>query len=130
NGVTQQLATLGDRMMYRLAYRRFADHESLVVNQAVAAGNRVGIRWYEIRDPGGAPAVFQQGTYAPGSSYRWMGSIAMDQAGNIAIGYSRSDSTMNPGIYLTGRTAQDPQGQMQAEQQIIAGTGSQTDYDR
>ena len=78
--------------MYRLAYRNFGDHESLVVNHSVTAGSGVGVRWYELRSPSGTPTVFQQGTFAPDSSYRWMGSVAMDQAGNIALGYSVSSS--------------------------------------
>src|SRR5262249_2307 len=83
---TNKLDSLADRLMHRLAYRHFADgHESLVVNHSVTAGSSVGVRWYELRSPNGAPAVFQQGTYAPDSAYRWMGSIAMDQAGNIAL---------------------------------------------
>ena len=65
--------------MYRLAYRNFGDHESLVVNHSVTAGSSVGVRWYELRNPNGTPTVYQQGTYAPDSSYRWMGSVAMDQ---------------------------------------------------
>ena len=65
-GTTQQLDSLGDRLMYRLAYRNFGDHESLVVNQSVTAGTTTGVRWYELRDPGAAtPTVYQQGTYAP-----------------------------------------------------------------
>ncbi len=83
--------------MYRLVYRNFGDHESLVVNHTV--GTRDGsaaLRWYEVRSPGDAPVVYQQGTYAPDASYRWMGSIAMDGNGNIALGYSKSSSTMYP----------------------------------
>ena len=86
--------------MHRLAYRNFGDHEALVVNHSVTAGSSVGVRWYELRNPNGAtlangtPQVYQQGTYAPDSSYRWMGSIAMDQVGDIALGYSVSSSTM------------------------------------
>ena len=52
-------------VMFRLAYRRFGDHESMAVNHAVEAGNSSGVRWYEVRDPGGAPKIFQQGTFAP-----------------------------------------------------------------
>ena len=45
-----------------------------------------GIRWYELRDPNGTPTVFQQATYAPSDGlYRWMGSMAMDRAGDIAV---------------------------------------------
>ncbi len=47
-GTTQQLDTLGDRMMYRLAYRNFGDHEALVVNHAVTmarASLRAGMKF-------------------------------------------------------------------------------------
>ncbi|PYK30775.1 MAG: hypothetical protein DME57_05835, partial [Verrucomicrobia bacterium] len=90
SGTTQRLDSLSDRLMYRLAYRNFGDHEALVVNHSVTAGSSVGIRWYEIRSPRTTPTVFQQGTYAPDSNYRWMGSAAIDQAGNIALGFSLS----------------------------------------
>ena len=47
----QKLDSLADRLMYRLAYRNFGDHEAMVVNQSVTAGTSVGVRWYEIRNP-------------------------------------------------------------------------------
>src|SRR5205807_8425464 len=103
SGTTQKLDSLGDRLMYRLAYRNFGDHESMVVNHSVVAGSSVGVRWYELRSPGASPVVFQQGTFAPDASYRWMGSIAMDHAGDIAVGYSVSSSTIHPSIAYTGR---------------------------
>jgi hypothetical protein len=55
-----------------------------------------------------------------------MGSIAMDQAGNIALGYSVSSSSVNPSIFFTGRVPSDASGTMEAEQLIVNGTGSQT----
>jgi hypothetical protein len=126
-GTTQRLDSLGDRLMYRLAYRNFGDHEALVVNHSVTAGTGVGVRWYEIRTPGTTPTIFQQSTYAPDSNYRWMGSIAMDQAGNMALGFSLSGSALNPQIHYTGRLATSPTGVMdQGEGTIINGTGSQT----
>jgi hypothetical protein len=130
-GTKNKLDSLGDRLMYRLAYRNFGDHESLVVNHSVAAGSssnsNAGIRWYELRDPGGTPTVFQQGTYAPDSNYRWMGSIAMDQDGNIAVGYSVSGANLYPAIRYTGRLSTDlPLGKLQAETSIIEGAGSQS----
>ena len=79
------------QLMYRLNYRNFGTHESLVVNHTVSVGDsayHAGIRWYELRKNGGAWSVYQQGTYAPDSNSRWMGSIAMDGHGNIALGYS------------------------------------------
>jgi len=55
-----------------------------------------------------------------------MGSIAMDQAGDIALGYSVSSGAVKPGIRYTGRVPTDPPGTMQAENTIIDGGGSQT----
>jgi hypothetical protein len=128
----QRLDSLGDRLMYRLAYRNFVDHESLVVDHSVTVGKtrlstNVGVRWYEIRNPNGTtpPAVYQQGTYAPDSTSRWMGSIAMDKKGNIALGYSASSGSVYPSIRYTGRLATDTLGTMEKEQTIMAGGGSQ-----
>jgi hypothetical protein len=126
SGTTQQLDSLADRLMFRLAYRNFGDHESLVVNHSVTAGSSVGLRWYEIRSPGATPAIFQQGTYAPDSNFRWMGSIAMDQGGNMALGFSVSGSSIHPQIHYTGRLAGDAVGTMtQGESTLLNGAGSQ-----
>jgi Cep192 domain 4 len=120
---TNRLDMLGDRLMYRLAYRKFADgHEALVTSHSITTG----YRWYEIRDPNGSPTVFQQGTFAPDTSTRWMGSIAMDQNGNIGMGYTVGSSTIFPSVFFTGRNPGDPLGAMQTEQAIVNGSGSQT----
>src|SRR4030095_10924624 len=125
-GTTQRLNSLSDRLMYRLAYRNFGDHEALVVNHSVTAGTSVGVRWYEIRTPSTTPTIFQQGTYAPDSNYRWMGSIAIDQAGNMGLGFSVSGSTLNPQIHYTGRFARRPGGVTdEGEGTNIKGAGSQ-----
>lgn len=126
-GTTTQLDSLADRLMYRLAYRAFSDHESLVVNHSVAVNGGGGVRWYEIRSPNATPVVAQQGTYAPDPSYRWMGSIAMDKTGDIALGYSVSNSAMYPSIAVAGRVPTDPAGQLEAETIVINGAGSQID---
>src|SRR5206468_9091969 len=99
-GTPQKLDAHGYGLMYRLQYRNFGDHQSLVVNHTVDAGSgRAGIRWYEVRNPGGSPTIFQQGTYAPaGSEHRWMGSAALDRQGNIAVGYSASGTNTFPSI--------------------------------
>jgi len=125
-GTTQPLDSLADRLMYRLAYRNFGTHESLVVNHSVVAGSGGGVRWYEIQNPSGTPAVAQQSTFAPDSSYRWMGSIAMDKAGDMALGYSVSNgSSVFPSIAFTGRVATDPASTMEAEVGVVSGGGSQ-----
>jgi len=126
------LESLGDRAMYRLPYRNFGDHESLVLNHSINSGSQIsGIRWYEIRNPGTTPTIYQSGTYAPDAHSRWMGSIAMDKMGNIAVGYSVSDSSMHPSIWYVGRLASDPLNQLpQAESVLLNGNGSQTTYHR
>jgi len=122
----QLLETLDHALMYRLVYRNFGDHESLVVNHTVGApGASAAPRWYEIRSPGDAPVVYQQGTYAPDTDFRWMGSIAMDGNGNMALGYSKSSATTYPSIGITGRLAGDALGTMGAEEIWFEGAGSQ-----
>jgi len=130
-GVSQKLDSLADRLMFRLAYRNFGTYDSVVVTHSVQIGNlhkngNTAVRWYEVRNPRTASQVYQQGTYNPDATYRWMGSIAQDKQGNMALGYSVSSSTINPGIRYTGRAAGDPLGSMQAETSILEGTGSQT----
>ena len=120
------LDTLADRLMYRNAYRNYGDHESVFVSQSVNAGTGGGVRWYEVRDPNGAVAKFQDGTFAPDNGFRWMSSIASDGNGDVAIGYSTSSSSMHPAIRVTGRSSADPLGTMETETSIIEGTGSQT----
>jgi hypothetical protein len=120
-------------LMYRLAYRNFPNdsppHESLVVTYSVdpnAGTGKSGIRWYELRDPGGTPAVHQQSTFAPDSDSRWMGNIAMDRIGDMLVGYSDSSTSLHPGICYTGRAVTDPVNTMQSESSFIfAGGGSQ-----
>jgi len=123
---TQKLDSLADRLMYRLAYRNFGSHESLVVNHSVVAGSGGGIRWYEIQNPSGTPIVAQQSTFAPDSNYRWMGSVAMDQAGDLAVGYSVSSSSVSPSIRFAGRVPTDPASTLESEVSIVSGTGSQS----
>ncbi len=130
-GTRQKLDSLGDRLMFRLAYRNFGTHESLVVNHSVKVGTSrkapyTGVRWYEIRNLAGTPQVYQQSSFAPDTNYRWMGSAAMDKQGNLAIGYSTSSSSLNPAIRYTGRLATDPLNTLQGESILLNGTGSQT----
>jgi hypothetical protein len=130
-GTTRRIDILSyrQRPTWRLAYRKFDTYEAMVTNQSVqATPGTAGVRWYEIRRTNGAYTLFQQGTYAPGDGvHRWMGSIAMDRQGNMALGYSVSNATtVFPGIRYTGRLSGDTAGQMTlGEVSIIEGSGSQ-----
>ena len=139
------LETLPHWAMGRLQYRNFGTHESMVFNHTVDVdgADHAGIRWYELRrtPPGaGAWSVFQQGTHSPDAGnpgladdpHRWMASMAMDKAGNMALGYSVSSSTVFPGLAYVGRLATDPLGEMpqgqppNGEFTLIAGAGFMT----
>ena len=129
-GTAQQLDSLGDRLMYRLAYRNFGTYASLLVNHSVAANNVTGVRWYELRDSGSGPSVYQQGTFAPDSFYRWMGSIASDKQGNIAAGYSVSGTTIDPGISFASRAPSDTLGVLGNEQTVLTSANYQNGHSR
>ena len=129
SGTTIKLDGIGDRLMYRLAYRKFSDgHESVVGNYSVSSGGVAGVRWFELRNVTAGPVtVFQESTYQPDTTWRWMGSAAMDADGNLAIGFSASSATLFPGIRYAGRLATDPLNVLtQGEATMIAGGGSQT----
>ena len=134
-GITNPLQYLDvqsyrQRPIWRLAYRNFKNYETLVTNQTVEAAPEVaGVRWYEIRrDGNGAYSLYQQGTYNPGDGvHRWMGSVAQDKFGNMALGYSVVNGVdVYPGIRYTGRLAGDPLGMMTlGEGVIVNGSGVQ-----
>jgi hypothetical protein len=128
-GTTQKLDAVSDRLMYRLQYRNFGGYQTLVSNHTVDVGSdHAGIHWFELRKTGGgAWAMYQQGVYAPDANHRWMGSLALDHVGNLALGYSVSSSTVYPSIRYAGRLAGDSPGTLpQAESVLFTGSGSQT----
>jgi hypothetical protein len=121
----QKVDAISDRLMYRLAYRNFGDHESLVANHTVAGGALAGARWYEIRNPGTAPFLFQQGTVVAPDVNFWMGSIAMDRVGNVALGFSAASDDLDPSVEIVGRVPTDPSGDMTGPVTFAVGTGVQ-----
>ncbi len=126
-GSGSSLNPINDRLMFRMQYRKFSDHQSVVVNHTVDAGGHTGIRWYELRRTSDNWYVFQESTFAPDTNYRWMGSAAMDTDGNIALGYSVAGPGLYPSVRYTGRMAHDPLNRFTiAEREIIPGGGAQT----
>ena len=115
--------------MARLVYRRIGNRESIVavhsVNTSAGSG---GVRWYEFRlDEKRQVRLYQQGTYAPDSAYRWMPSAAMDASGNIGIGYSFGGTTHFAGQRFAGRLAGDRRGVLALRETVLAdGEAAQT----
>jgi hypothetical protein len=126
HGSPVYLDSLSFRPMMQLQYRNMGDMEVLWLNHTVASQGVAGVRWYEVRDPGGTPDISQQGTYQPDSLHRWMGSLAVDRDGNMAVGYSVSSSEMYPSIRYAGRLAGELPGVLtQGEASLIEGNGAQ-----
>ena len=88
------------------------------VNVGLAGGG--GVRWYEFRlDKARNAVLYQQGTYAPDSFYRWMGSIGIDQKGNIGMGYSFGGAPNYAGQRFAARLATDPPGALTLHETIL-----------
>ena len=123
------LDTLGDRLMYRLAMFDDGTTQHFLVTHSVNDGVAVGARWYEFTAPEGSTSLSlaQSGQTPADGHYRWMGSIARDKFGDIALGYSRSSTAAGdyPSIYVSGQTAGEPAGMTDSEVLVKQGSGSQ-----
>jgi len=125
------LDPLREVIMWRLQYRNFGLYETLVGNFVtdVDGFDLGGIRWFELRRQGpgvGNWTLYQEGTYSPTTTRdRWMGSIAMDGGGNIALGFNMVSSVdLYASLGRTGRLASDPLGLMTTgEMHIVIGAG-------
>ena len=125
----QHLDAQGDKLMARLVYRKIGNRESIVgvhsVSTAVGGG---GVRWYEfLVNKNRTVKLYQQGTYAPDSNFRWMASAAIDKKGNIGIGYSFGGKNDFPGQRFAGRHFGDPLGKLTLNEVILVkGEAAQT----
>jgi len=128
-GTEQRLDVQGDKIMQRLVYRRVGRHESIVAAHSIAtSAGGGGVRWYEFRlDKKRDPRLYQQGTYAPDSFYRWMPSIAMDKKGDIGVGYSFGGTPNFAGQRFAARLAKGPKGKLTFHETVLAnGEAAQT----
>jgi hypothetical protein len=134
-----KLDAQSDRLMYRIAYRNFGTHDSLVFNQTVRTSPvgetyRAGVRVYELRrnliaaPPFSPFAVYDQTTLGDNQTSRWMAAAAQDHQGNIAFEYSTSNEIEKPAILYSGRLGSEPAGTFRIEQSLIKGTGVQTAF--
>jgi hypothetical protein len=121
-GIDRRLDAQGDKLMTRVVYRRIGKQQSIVaihsVNTSLGGG---AVRWYEFRiGKNDDVSLYQQGTYAPDSAFRWLGSATMDGKGNIGIGYSFGDAQAFVGQRFAGRLAGDPKGVLTLHEAVLA----------
>ncbi len=131
-GTSNKLDSLADRLNFRAAYRSL-NGGTLTLNHAVSTGSKrtslAAVRWYELRNvaPTGTPTLQQQGTFGGGDGvHRWMGSIAQDKLGNIAVSYSASGAAVFPSLRMASRVPSDAAGTLKDETVLKAGSGAQT----
>lgn len=122
-------------IMNRPYYRNFGPYQSLVATHTVDANGSglAGLRWYELRKNFPGWSVFQQGTFSPQGDqscsessplHRFMGAITINAEGQIAMGYSSSNSKRYASLSFTGRNMQDPLNRMTyLETDVIQGSG-------
>jgi len=133
-GTGQKIDMITGVISYAANYRSFGTHNSWVItfNDNVD-GSNAGVRWIELRNDATNPwEIFQEGTYAPADdNSRFMGSAAMDAAGNIGLAFNIASATLPAGIRYTGRYDGDALGEMTiAETTIVDGVGVQTTTNR
>jgi len=139
---------IADRLMYRLGYRNLGTSASPTnswtgnftvnvsgVTPTSAATYQAGIRWFELRsaDASTLPTVRDQATQSTGAINGstgindWMGGVAQDNQGNIALGFSQASSAQNANIQIAGRTGVGTGGGLnEGEALFTAATGVQT----
>jgi hypothetical protein len=128
-GTERRLDSQGDKLVQRMTYRNFGDHESILAEHSVAtAVHGGGVRWYEFRlNAQRDPVLYQQCTYAPDQFFRWLGSMAMDRKGDIGMGYSFGGDPNYTGQRFAARLAKDPKGELTYHESVLAeGQASQT----
>lgn len=128
-GTQRRLDAQGDKLMQAVVYRRVGRRELVAALHSIdtAAGGG-GVRWYELQlDRPQLPVLLQQGTYAPGGGYRWMGSLGLDRRGDLAIGYSYGDAAHFAGQRMSARLAHDARGKLTFAETVLArGAAAQT----
>lgn len=87
------------------------------------------IRWYEINMSGGSPSLVDQGTLSTSGEYRSFPDLGVNACGDMVVGYTKTSSSTYPSVYVAGREAGDPSGQLKDETLVHAGEAFYTAYD-
>ena len=85
------------------------------------------LRWVKV-NPATA-TIADAGVYASTGQYRFFGDLAVNACGDMALGYTKSSTSMWPSVWYTGRKAADAAGTLQAEAELKAGEIAYTAFD-
>lgn len=133
-GTTTKLDGIGGCLMFRAQWKTWGGYNTVVLNWAVqVSASQRGIFWCELRQNQTTDAwsIYQQGIYAPGTDNYWMGSIAMNNSGDIGLSYAKAGASTFMSLGYTGRLASDPLNTMPISETIaVAGTSAQTGINR
>jgi hypothetical protein len=123
-GNNGRLDSLDDRLFaaYIRNGRLWTAHNFTVNASGVAnttGQTRVAVRWYEIQNLTGTPALVQSGTIfdsaanANNARFHWIPSIMVSGQGHVAVGFSTAGSAFYANGATVGRLAGDALGTMQ-----------------
>jgi hypothetical protein len=123
--------TLALRTMVQNQYTNLSGVESVWTNHTVqgSSASQSAVRYYQVGVTGGTVGAntTQAATWNPDATNRFMPSLAVDRAGNMALGYSASSAALFPAIRYAGRLSTDPVSTLPlTETSLIEGTGSQS----
>ncbi|MCA9971721.1 MAG: hypothetical protein KC425_15960 [Anaerolineales bacterium] len=85
------------------------------------------VRWAQI-NPATA-AVVNAGVYGSNGEYRTFADLAVNDCNDMMIGYSKSSTSIYPGVYVAGRESGDAAGTLQAELLLKAGEIAYTSFE-
>jgi hypothetical protein len=105
-GTSQEVDAVSANIMNPPQFRNFGTYQTILCCHSVRIDStyRSGVRWYELRKAGADWSIRQQGTYAPDTNSRWLGSIMLNGKNAIGLGYSVSSAGEYPGIRFCGQS--------------------------
>ncbi len=128
--------TVPVRLMMQNQYTNIDGVESLWNSHTVLGGapGTAAPRYYQVEVTGDAVSgnTTQAATHTPDTTVdRFMPSLAVDRAGDMAIGYSASSSSLFPAIRYAGRLSSDAVNTLpQTETSLVEGSGAQVGISR
>jgi hypothetical protein len=133
-GSTKNLSALDDRLgNAQIINGNLWTTHSIQVDATGVGGGTTGtarnaMRFYEINNLTGTPALVQSGTLFDSSAtnplFYWVGSIAASGQGHAIVGASSAGSAANAGAVFAGRMAGDTAGAISSPAVIATGGGS------